>query len=163
MPPPPPPAPLVPEPLLLGLLSLAYNGPVVYFKEQSLDRDGWTSCWVESKHKLDFGKLFLSARKFCGGLEKDKGLQMSQDAWFYALSTRFEPFSDRGQMLAVQFTVKCQQNTECASGYVKLFPKGLDQKDMHGDSEYNIMFGPDICGPGTKKVQLQGQERVDQQ
>ncbi|XP_039572768.1 calreticulin-like [Passer montanus] len=25
---------------------------------------------------------------------------------------------------------------------------------MHGDSEYNIMFGPDICGPGTKKVHV---------
>lgn len=23
---------------------------------------------------------------------------------------------------------------------------------MHGDSPYLIMFGPDICGPGTKKV-----------
>ena len=25
---------------------------------------------------------------------------------------------------------------------------------MHGDSPYNIMFGPDICGPGTKKVHV---------
>lgn len=23
---------------------------------------------------------------------------------------------------------------------------------MHGESPYEIMFGPDICGPGTKKV-----------
>ena len=37
---------------------------------------------------------------------------------------------------------------------MKLFPAGLDQTDMHGDSEYNIMFGPDICGPGTKKVHV---------
>merc|ERR1712109_211693 len=26
--------------------------------------------------------------------------------------------------------------------------------DMHGDSPYLIMFGPDICGPGTKKVHV---------
>ena len=25
---------------------------------------------------------------------------------------------------------------------------------MHGDSPYHIMFGPDICGPGTKKVHV---------
>ena len=25
---------------------------------------------------------------------------------------------------------------------------------MEGDSVYNIMFGPDICGPGTKKVHV---------
>ncbi len=25
---------------------------------------------------------------------------------------------------------------------------------MHGESPYLIMFGPDICGPGTKKVHV---------
>merc|ERR1719154_375728 len=25
---------------------------------------------------------------------------------------------------------------------------------MHGDSPYNVMFGPDICGPGAKKVHV---------
>uniref|UniRef100_A0A8D0JRS8 Calreticulin n=2 Tax=Sus scrofa TaxID=9823 RepID=A0A8D0JRS8_PIG len=84
----------------------------------------------------------------------DGGLQTSQDARFYALSARFEPFSNKGQTLVVQFTVKHEQNIDCGGGYVKLFPDGLDQTDMHGDSEYNIMFGPDICGPGTKKVHV---------
>ncbi|XP_036897756.1 calreticulin [Sturnira hondurensis] len=140
--------------LLLGLLIPATAEPVVYFKEQFLDGDGWTSRWVESKHKSDFGKFVLSAGKFYGDLEKDKGLQTSQDARFYALSARFEPFSNRDQTLVVQFTVKHEQNIDCGGGYVKLFPKSLDQTDMHGDSEYNIMFGPDICGPGTKKVHV---------
>nr|AAC37307.1 calreticulin [Bos taurus] len=47
-----------------------------------------------------------------------------------------------------------EQNIDCGGGYVNVFPAGLDQTDMHGDSEYNIMFGPDICGPGTKKVHV---------
>lgn len=34
----------------------------------------------------------------------------------------------------------------------QIFDCKLDQKDMHGESPYEIMFGPDICGPGTKKV-----------
>lgn len=41
----------------------------------------------------------------------------------------------------VQFTVKHEQNIDCGGGYVKLFPASLNQEDMHGDSEYNIMFG----------------------
>lgn len=69
------------------------------------------------------------------------GLQTSQDARFYALSSRFDSFSNRGKTLVVQFTVKHEQNIDCGGGYVKLFPQDLDQKDMHGDSEYNIMFG----------------------
>ncbi|NWJ10162.1 CALR protein, partial [Crypturellus undulatus] len=114
----------------------------------------WSSRWVESKHKSDYGKFVLSAGKFYGDAEKDKGIQTSQDARFYALSARFEPFSNRGKPLVLQFTVKHEQNIDCGGGYVKLFPAALEQADMHGDSEYNIMFGPDICGPGTKKVHV---------
>ena len=72
--------------------------------------DGWTERWIESKHKPDFGKFVLSSGKFYGDQEKDKGLQTSQDARFYALSARFEPFSNKGQTLVVQFTVKHEQN-----------------------------------------------------
>ncbi|NXB73030.1 CALR protein, partial [Donacobius atricapilla] len=142
----------------------------------------WTRRWVESKHKPDFGRFVLTAGKFYGDAEKDKGIQTSQDARFYALSSRFEPFSNRDKTLVVQFTVKHEQNIDCGGGYVKLFPASLSQEDMHGDSEYNIMFGgllslllgslrvvstlsltppsplfppgPDICGPGTKKVHV---------
>jgi len=36
---------------------------------------------------------------------------------------------------------------------LKLFPAGLDQEHMTGESNYNIMFGPDVCGY-TKKVHV---------
>uniref|UniRef100_A0A8C0DXI5 Calreticulin n=1 Tax=Balaenoptera musculus TaxID=9771 RepID=A0A8C0DXI5_BALMU len=118
------------------------------------DGDGWTERWIESKHKPDFGKFVLSSGKFYGNQEKDKGLQTSQGARFYTPSARFEPFSNKGHTLVVQFTMKRERNIEHGGSYVKLFPDGLDQRDMRGDSEYNIMFGPDTCGPGTKKVQV---------
>jgi calreticulin len=140
-------------PLLLSLPSLAVTESPVYFKEQFLDGDDWTSRWIESKHKSDLGKFILSSGKFYCDQKKDKGLQTSQDVGFYALLPRSEPFSNKSQMLVVQFTMKHEQNTDCGGGYVKLFPS-LDQKDMHGDSEFNIMFRPDICGPGTKKVHV---------
>ncbi|XP_026866462.2 calreticulin 3a [Electrophorus electricus] len=126
----------------------------VYFKEQFLDGDGWKSRWVESKHKSDYGQWMLSSGKFYGDAELDKGLQTSQDARFYALSSRFEPFSNDGKTLVVQFTVKHEQKIDCGGGYAKIFAADLDQSAMHGDSKYHIMFGPDICGYSTKKVHV---------
>nr|XP_040039922.1 calreticulin-like [Gasterosteus aculeatus aculeatus] len=126
----------------------------VYFKEQFLDGDGWTSRWTESKHKTDYGQWKLTAGKFYGDAEADKGLQTSQDARFYALSARFEPFSNEGKPLVIQFTIKHEQKIDCGGGYVKIFPSDQDQSTMHGDSQYYIMFGPDICGYSTKKVHV---------
>uniref|UniRef100_A0A8D3BKN9 Calreticulin n=1 Tax=Scophthalmus maximus TaxID=52904 RepID=A0A8D3BKN9_SCOMX len=116
--------------------------------------DGWTSRWLPSKHKSDYGQWKLTAGKFYGDAEADKGVQTSQDARFYALSARFEPFSNEGKTLVVQFTVKHEQKIDCGGGYVKIFPSDLDQSAMHGDSQYYIMFGPDICGYSTKKVHV---------
>lgn len=50
--------------------------------------------------------------------------------------------------------MKHEQNIDCGGGYIKVFDCSLDQKDMHGESPYLLMFGPDICGPGTKKVHV---------
>ena len=35
--------------------------------------DGWEDRWVASQHKSDLGKFVLSAGKFYGDAEKDKG------------------------------------------------------------------------------------------
>lgn len=64
-----------------------------------------------------------------------------QDARFYGLSAKFDPFSNKGKPLVVQFTVKHEQNIDCGGGYLKVFDCSLDQKDMHGDSPYLLMFG----------------------
>ncbi|KAG7319869.1 hypothetical protein KOW79_017012 [Hemibagrus wyckioides] len=137
----------------LALLAFSVDA-AVYFKEQFLDGDAWKSRWVNSEHKSDYGELKLTAGNFYGDAEKDKGLQTSQDARFYATSASFEPFSNEGKSLVIQFTVKHEQKIDCGGGYVKVFPADLNQADMHGDSQYYIMFGPDICGYSTKKVHV---------
>jgi calreticulin len=126
----------------------------VYFKEEF--NDGWRSRWVESTHKAaEQGQFGWTAGKFYGDAERDKGLQTTQDARFYAISAKFDkPFSNEGKTLVIQFSVKHEQEIDCGGGYVKVFSSDLDQKDMHGDSPYNIMFGPDICGYSTKKVHV---------
>lgn len=87
-------------------------------------------------------------------LTNPTGLQTSQDAHFYALSSRFDSFSNEGKPLVVQFTVKHEQKIDCGGGYVKIFPSGLDQADMHGDSQYYIMFGEWAGGVGDKRDHL---------
>ncbi|XP_065100461.1 calreticulin 3a [Paramisgurnus dabryanus] len=138
-----------------GIFAVVFGvDATVYFKEQFLDGDAWKSRWAESKHKSDYGQWKLTSGKFYGDAELDKGLQTSQDARFYALSSRFDSFSNEGKTLVIQFTVKHEQKIDCGGGYVKVFPADMDQADMHGDSQYYIMFGPDICGYSTKKVHV---------
>jgi len=126
----------------------------IHFDEKF--EEGWESRWVESTHKgSQQGKFVWTAGKFYGDADKDKGIQTSEDARFYGLSAKLEkPFTNEDKTLVIQFTVKHEQNIDCGGGYVKVFGSDIDQKDMHGDTPYKIMFGPDICGPGTKKVHV---------
>lgn len=84
--------------------------------------------------------LFLNELKIPLSLSFS-GLQTSQDARFYAASARFDPFSNEGKSLVIQFTVKHEQKIDCGGGYVKVFPADLEQTEMHGESSYYIMFG----------------------
>lgn len=125
----------------------------IYFEETFPD-ESWEQNWIYSEHPgKEFGKFKLTAGKFYNDPE-DKGIQTSEDAKFYAVSTKFKPFSNKDKNLVIQFTVKHEQNIDCGGGYVKLFDCNLNPKDMHGETPYEIMFGPDICGPGTKKVHV---------
>lgn len=83
--------------------------------------DSWPDRWVQSKHKDDYGKFISSSGKWHGDKERDQGIKTSQDARFYALSTRFNKFTNRGKSLVVQFTVKHEQpGFDCGGGYVKV-------------------------------------------
>ncbi|XP_066491631.1 calreticulin-3 [Tiliqua scincoides] len=141
--------------LVVFVLSLAWAArSTVYFQEQFLDGARWQERWVLSQHKSNYGKFRLTAGNFYGNQETDKGLQTSENLKFYAISSRFKPFSNKGRPLVIQYTVKHEQKIDCGGGYVKIFPSNLDQKNMSGESLYYIMFGPDICGSDTKKVHV---------
>ncbi|XP_076266333.1 calreticulin [Rhynchophorus ferrugineus] len=143
--------------LLLAVVAvcalLAHAGQV-YFEEKFSD-DSWEKNWIYSKHPgKEFGKFVRTAGKFFVNEEDETGIQTSEDARFYALSTKFAPFNTEGKDLVIQFTVKHEQNIDCGGGYVKVFDCSLKPEDLHGETPYRLMFGPDICGPGTKKVHV---------
>lgn len=104
------------------------------------------SCFLSPQHmtgsrtELTF-KIFCDEQKFEQKSLPPPGIQTSEDARFYALSKKFSPFSNKGKDLVVQFTVKHEQNIDCGGGYVKVFDCSLDQKNMHGESPYLLMFG----------------------
>lgn len=74
-------------------------------------------------------------------LHFDIGLQTSQDARFYAISAKFDEFSNEGKSVVIQFTVKHEQKIDCGGGYVKIYPAGTEQTQITGDTPYHIMFG----------------------
>uniref|UniRef100_A0A8C5R4J8 Calreticulin n=1 Tax=Leptobrachium leishanense TaxID=445787 RepID=A0A8C5R4J8_9ANUR len=140
--------------VLVNIFLAVYAETIVYFREQFEDEDEWQKRWIESKNRSDYGKFLLNAGNFYGDPQKDKGIQTIQDWKFYALSARFEPFSNEGQTLVIQYTVKHEQGIDCGGGYVKLFPADLEQLQMNRESHYYIMFGPDICGTIHEKVHV---------
>jgi len=134
----------------LALAGLAAARGTVYFKE---DFSGdWEKQWVVSDWKKtegEAGAWAVTEGQFYGDAEADKGLKTMDDARFYAISASFDEFSNAEKPLVVQYSVKHEQNIDCGGAYLKLFPKGVDQQKLHGgegEDEYNIMFGPDICG-----------------
>lgn len=119
----------------------------VYFKETF--EGNWQDRWTTPNWKKgELGDFEVRAGKY----NPKEGLTTTQDAKFYALATKFDEFSNGGKDLVVQFQLGFPQKIDCGGGYIKVFGGGLEPADYSGESEYNIMFGPDICGSSTKKV-----------
>jgi len=142
--------------LLLSVWFIGLASATTYFKE-TFDKS-WESRWVVSDWKKSdgqSGKWKLTASDWYGDAQKDQGIATSEDAKFYALSTKMPTvFDNKAKDLIFQFSVKFPQKIDCGGGYIKLLPSGLDQKKFNGESEYAIMFGPDICGHSTKKTHV---------
>ena len=50
-------------------------------------------------------------------------------------------------------SVKHEQDLNCGGAYIKLLGD-MDQSKFGGDTPYQVMFGPDICGPSNKKTHV---------
>lgn len=142
---------------LLATLVVAASAEV-YLKE-TFD-DSWTDRWVKSKWKQNdgtAGEFKLSAGKWYGDAEADKGIQTGPDSKFFATYAPLtKEFDNTDKDTVVQFSVKHEQDLDCGGGYIKVIPaSSADQmENFGGDTPYSIMFGPDICGYSTKKVHV---------
>jgi len=139
--------------LILFAVFVALAAATTHFKEE-FDA-GWESRWVYSNAddaSGSAGKFVATPGNYYGDAEKDSGVQTGTDARFYKASAHLPKFSNKDKPLVIQYTVKHEQELDCGGAYIKLSPPGLDQKTFTGDSAYNIMFGPDVCGYSTKRV-----------
>lgn len=138
---------------LVYIAMMACASAEVYFKE-TFDKN-WENRWVKSNAKASegtAGTYELSHGKFYRDAEEDLGLKTAQDARFYQISASYPEFSNKGKDLIIQYSIKHEQKIDCGGGYLKIGGAGVDQETFHGESPYNIMFGPDICGSSTKKT-----------
>jgi len=129
--------------LLLAASALA----TTYFKETFDNDNHWHASTAKGS---EAGKLVLATGKH----GTQKGYQAPTDSRFYQSSATFPKFSNKGKTLVLQYVVKFEQNIDCGGGYLKFGPSGLKQEEFHGESPYNIMFGPDFCGSSTQKVHV---------
>jgi len=117
------------------------------------------SRWHKSTFKEDenmAGEFVVTAAIHEGKkavLNVNKGFKTRTDGRFFAYySSASEPFDNDGKDLVVQYSVKHEQNIDCGGAYVKILPESSEMESFGGSTPYNIMFGPDICGKGIKKV-----------
>jgi len=117
----------------------------IYFHEKFEKLDAWKE--ADGKE----GNFGLATEQW--GLDTESTrLKTKKDAKFYAISRKLPgPFDNADKQLALLLTVKHEQNIDCGGGYIKLLHslESLDKFD--GSSQYELMFGPDVCG-STKKV-----------
>jgi calreticulin len=141
---------------LFGLVACACA--TTYFAEDF--DDTWTSRWTYSTSKEaegTAGKFKLTPSRFPASHPAfSQGIQTAQDARFYQISAPFaKAITNPGdKTLVMQFTVRHEQNIDCGGGYAKILPWGVDGSTFNGDSPYLVMFGPDICGHGTRRIHL---------
>jgi len=103
--------------------------------------------------QADLGEWKWTAGEWYGDAS-DKGIQTSPDARFHGISAKLDaPFTNKGTPLVVQFSVKHEQDLDCGGAYIKLLGD-IDQDKFGGDTPYQIMFGPDVCGTSNRKTHV---------
>jgi len=129
--------------LLTFLFGVAFSK--IYFHEKFENLDGWKE--ADGKE----GNFGLATEQW--GIDTESlRLKTLKDAKFYAIAKRMpETFDNTDKQLALLITVKHEQKIDCGGGYIKLMNSLESLEKFDGDSQYEIMFGPDFCG-NTKKV-----------
>jgi len=108
--------------------------------------------WVKSAWKEDMGEWKHTAGEWGTG---NKGLQTDSDMRHHAISAKLDKsFSNKDKDLVVQFTVKHEKKeySFCGGGYIKLLKEGADLSKFGGDTDYAVMFGPDLCGYDISRI-----------
>jgi len=131
--------------LLLATMLFGLTLGKIYFHETFKNLDRWTE--AEGKE----GNFGLATEKWGIDTESNR-LKTMKDAKFYAIAAKIdEPIDNKEKPLVLLLTVKHEQKIDCGGGYLKLMNALESLEKFDGETQYEIMFGPDFCGT-TKKV-----------
>jgi calreticulin len=141
--------------LVVALALLASVNATVFFEDRFTNG---MEKWKSSNWKPDeMGTWTHTSGEWFGDEEECKGMATTDDMKHHAISAQLDtPASTTGDKpLIVQFTVKHEKKdySFCGGGYIKLLSK-LNQDTFGGDDEYEIMFGPDLCGYDVSRIHL---------
>jgi len=133
----------------------AFAAAEIFFEETF---DNGMDNWVTSTWKGGNGPAgtwaHTSGLSFSNEAEA-KGIATTGDFHYHSISSKLsKPFSSKGKDLVVQFSVKHENkvSTFCGGGYIKLMGSDFDQSTFGGDTDYKIMFGPDLCGYDVSRI-----------
>ena len=142
----------------IGLAAVAALAGAVsgetYFTEE-FSTPAWEDKWVKTGDDKYTGSWEVTAGDWYGDAEANKALKTVENAHHFGISAKTDKvFDNDGKDLVFQMTVKHNQKLDCGGGYFKLMAPDVDLTTMNGDTEYAVMFGPDVCGPSNKKIHL---------
>jgi len=136
---------------------IATANATIYFQEKF--DEGWEDRWTiptKWRSESEMGEWEHTAGKHHGPDADDKGIMTKDSMRFYGLSAPFTtPFVNKDKKLILQYTIKYEKPQECGGAYIKMLPGGdkFDADSFSGDTPYNVMFGPDVCGT-TKRTHV---------
>merc|ERR1711916_80950 len=125
---------------VITLCTIAMVSGEAWFEQNQFD-DSYASTLVERKDT--YGEWAV----------ENGSLKTSQDAKFYAIAAPFAAKSNEGKTMVIQFAANIPSTRDCGGDYVKVLKSGENLDSFNGDTEYSVMFGPDICG-ATNKIHL---------
>eukprot|EP00397_Hematodinium_sp_SG-2012_P032246 GEMP01034320.1.p1 GENE.GEMP01034320.1~~GEMP01034320.1.p1 ORF type:complete len:390 (+),score=113.24 GEMP01034320.1:427-1596(+) len=119
----------------------------VYFSEK-FDDVTYETRWAASTWKdAQMGSFSLARGDHANKDDADAlGLKTVEDAHFFGWSANFPKFSNEGKDLIIQYQLLYSKKINCGGGYIKVGATIDDPLVFGGDTQYNIMFGPDKCG-----------------
>jgi len=107
--------------------------------------------WILSEKNE--GKVKVGRGTETSGIKAEQGLILEEEAKRYGISSKFsQNFDPKDQDLVLQYEVRFHNNLQCGGAYLKLLKSDdeVDLGEFTDDTEYVIMFGPDICGSKDK-------------
>eukprot|EP00919_Chromeraceae_sp_WS-2016_P074231 GHVR01175670.1.p1 GENE.GHVR01175670.1~~GHVR01175670.1.p1 ORF type:complete len:414 (+),score=118.53 GHVR01175670.1:72-1313(+) len=134
--------------LLLLILLVVYEiEGKVHFVEEFNDNPFTKGRWVKSTAIDNLGEFAITPGMFHRDPDVDSGLRTMNEMRLYLAGVVFPSFSTRDTKLVVQYQVKHENRSNCSGAYIKLGPRVTDVASVRETTPFNIMFGPDVCGP----------------